>query len=199
MWKTKGSRFNAYERLRRTQKLSFYTTSLLSAYLIVINLLEPFNLTSGAIEPRTISFISTALSIILLVFVILENSAEYNLKGAGFHNCAKDIGRLFNQLHSILDKNETDISKYEEIADKYSDILDRYDNHSPIDYEVHKTKHPDDFKLHGIQKEWIRLKANYLIHGHYFLFMFGPPIAFMIWINGKIKNSTQHPRLVVVH
>ncbi len=29
MWKTKGSRFNEYERLRRKQKLSFYTTSIL--------------------------------------------------------------------------------------------------------------------------------------------------------------------------
>jgi len=181
MWKTKGARFNAYERLRRRQSRSFYATSLLSAYLIVISLVEPFNLIPPTSDSKIVAFFSVALSVILLVFVIIENAAEYNLKGNNFHNCAKDIGRIFNTLHSLIEKKEVDISKYEELADKYSDILDRYDNHSPIDYEMHKTKHPNDYKLNFLQIQWILLKGNYLIDLHYFAFMFGPPIIFILW------------------
>ena len=107
------------------------------------------------------------------------------MKGDNFHRCAKELGRIFNDLHSLMDKNETDQSKYEEISKKYSDVLERYDNHSPIDYEVHKTKHTKDFKLNACQKQWILLRANILIDFHYFAFMFGPPAWFWIWISHK--------------
>lgn len=185
IWKTRGTRFNAYERLRRRQKRSFYATGLLSAYLIIINLLQPFNLLVLPTDSNMINFISVSLSIILLVFVTIENSAEYNLKGDNFHNCSKELGRIFNDLHSLMDKNEVDQTKYEEIGKRYSDILDRYDNHSPIDYEVHKTKYINDFKLNLIQRQWILLRANILNDFHYFTFMFGPPILFIIWILNK--------------
>ena len=185
IWKTKGTRFNAYERLRRRQKRSFYATGLLSAYLIIINLLQPFNLLVLPTDSNMINFISVSLSIILLVFVTIENSAEYNLKGDNFHNCAKELGRIFNDLHSLMDKNEKDQTKYEEIGKRYSGVLDRYDNHSPIDYEVHKTKHTMDFKIKGIQKQWILLRANILNDFHYFTFMFGPPVLFVFWILNK--------------
>lgn len=185
IWKTKGTRFNAYERLRRRQKRSFYATGLLSAYLIIINLLQPFNLLVLPTDSNIINFISVSLSIILLVFVTIENSAEYNLKGDNFHNCAKELGRIFNDLHSLMDKNETDQTKYEEIGNRYSDVIDRYDNHSPIDYEVHKTKHTNDFKLSYVDRQWILLRANILNDFHYFAFMFGPPILFFMWMSNR--------------
>jgi hypothetical protein len=178
MWKTKGSRFNAYERLRRRQTRSAYATSLLSAYLIVLSLIGPFELVQ-ATDMKMISFFSVAVSIILLAFVTLENAAEYNLKGNNFHNCAKDIGRIFSELHALIEKNETDISKFEKIAEQYANILDKYDNHSPLDYDVHKTKHRKDFDLNIVQRQWILLKANYLTDAHYFVIMLGPPTLFV--------------------
>ncbi|RYH72143.1 SLATT domain-containing protein [Flavobacteriaceae bacterium 144Ye] len=182
MWKTKGARFNAYERLRRKHQLSTYATSFVSAYLIVINLLTPFNFhTDLGIEPNTISFITVALSVVLLAFVILENTAEYNLKGDAFHNCSKEIGRLFNRLHSLIEQTNPDEDEIERIANDYADILDKYDNHSPIDYAVHKTKHKNDFDLNLIQREWIKFNANYLVHSHYILMIIGPPICVIIW------------------
>jgi hypothetical protein len=185
IWKTRGTRFNAYGRLRRRQKRSFYATGFLSAYLIIINLLQPFNLFVLPTDSNMINFISVSLSIILLVFVTIENSAEYNLKGDKFHNCSKELGRIFNDLHSLMAKNEADQTKYEEISKRYSDVLDRYDNHSPIDYEVHKTQHINDFKINFVQRKWILLRANILNDFHYFAFMFGPPILFVIWISNK--------------
>ena len=185
IWKTKGTRFNAYERLRRRQKRSFYATGLLSAYLIIINLLQPFNLLVVPSDSNIINFISVSLSIILLVFVTIENSAEYNLKGNNFHNCAKELGRIFNDLHSLMEKTEMDQTKYERLAEKYADVIDRYDNHSPIDYEVHKTKHANDFKLNPVKRQWILLRANFLIDFHYFAFMVAPPILFFIWVLNK--------------
>lgn len=189
IWKTRGARFNAYERLRRRQKRSFYATGLLSAYLIIINLLQPFNLFVLPTDSNVINFISVSLSIILLLFVTIENSAEYNLKGDNFHNCSKELGRIFNDLHSLMDMNEEDQTKYEEIGKRYSDLLDRYDNHSPIDYEVHKTKHINEFNLKFIQKQWIFLRANILYDFHYFTFIVVPPILFIIWISHKSPEN----------
>jgi hypothetical protein len=181
IWKTKGARFNAYERLRRRQRRSFYSTGILSAYLIIINLLEPFGLISLPSDSNMVAFISVSLSIILLVFVTIENAADYSLKGTNFHNCAKDLGRIYNELHSLIEKKESDHSKYDAIAEKYADILDKYDNHAPIDYEVHKTKHSNDFNLNFVHRNWILLRANYIIDSHYFAFIILPPILFSIW------------------
>jgi hypothetical protein len=181
MWKTKGARFNAYERLRRRQTRSFYATSLLSAYLIVLSLIEPFSLLPPT-DSKIISFFSIAVSIILLSFVTLENAAEYNLKGNNFHNCAKDIGRIFNELHALIQKEDADLTKYEKIAEQYANILDQYDNHSPIDYEVHRTKHQKDFKLNFAQRQWILFRSNYLIDVHYFAIIIAPPVLFALWV-----------------
>jgi len=164
--KTKGAKFNAYERLGRRQKRSFYAIGILSAHLIIINLLQPFGLLTVPDDYSVISFISVSLSIMLLVFVTIENSTEYNLKGNNFHNCTKDLGRVFNDLDSLIERKVTDTKEYDNISNKYSEILDKYHNHSPIDYEVHKTKHKNDFKLNLFQKNWVLLKANCLIDLH---------------------------------
>lgn len=182
MWKTKGNRFNAYERIRKTQKLSFYTTSLLSAYLIIVNLLEPFNLLPANITTHFVSFISVSLSIILLVYVILESSMEYSLKAQNFHNCSKEIGKLFNELENEMDNKPINQEKVNQISIAYSNILDKYDNHSPIDYALHKTKHKKDFNLNWIERVWIRIRANFFVHFKYYLFIFGAPLIIIIWI-----------------
>lgn len=181
IWKTKGTRFNAYERLRRRQKRSFYATGLLSAYLIIINLLQPFNLSNLSQNSNIINFISVSLSIILLVFVTIENSAEYNLKGDKFHNCAKELGRILNDLDSLMDIEIPEQSKIDDISRRYSDVLDRYDNHSPIDYEVHQALYVKEFNLGFFHRQWILLKANFLYDLHYIAFMFVPPILFILF------------------
>lgn len=182
MWKTKGNRFNAYERIRTTQRLSFYTTSLLSAYLIIVNLLEPFGLLPADITTHFVSFISVSLSIILLIIVILESSMEYSLKAQNFHNCSKEIGKLFNELEDEMDNKSIDEEKVHQISISYSIILDKYDNHSPIDYALHKTKHKDYFKLIWIERVWIRIRASFFVHFKYYLFIFGVPLVILIWI-----------------
>lgn len=175
IWKTKGSRFNAYHRLRITKSLSYYTTSLLSAYLIITNLLIPFELV-GSDYSKTISFISVSLSIVLLVFVIMENSMEYGIRAENFHNCSKSLGKLFNRLDSLMDDDKLEEQLLERINKEYGEIIDKHDNHSPIDYALHKAKHPNEFALNWWERNWIRTKYDYLIHSKYFLFMFGPPL-----------------------
>lgn len=177
IWKTKGSRFNAYERLKRRQKLSNYATGLLSAYLIIVNLLSPFGLISLSQDSNVISFISVALSIILLVFVTIENAAEYSLKGNHFHNCAKELSRIFNELHILIQDEKSTSDDFRRVADEYMEIVERYDNHSPIDYEVHKTKHQDDFDIPWLEKQWILFKSKVLVDIQYYVFMIIPPIT----------------------
>ena len=79
LWKTKSARFNAYHRFKKKHILSTYTTSLLSAYVVILALLEPFDMIIKETVIEAVNFMSICVSILLLVIVVLENSMEYNL------------------------------------------------------------------------------------------------------------------------
>lgn len=187
IFKTKGARFNAYERLKKKNRLSFYTRTLLTSYLIIVNLLNAFNPFQFNINSKIVSFYLISLSIILLIFIILESVMEYNLKAEKFHDCAKKLSRLFNKLQYMMDEENLSKKKVEDITNDYMDIIDRYDNHLPIDYLMHKTKHKNDYNIDKTTNWWIKIKFNYLIHYHYYLFMLIPPIIGII-IFGNLNN-----------
>ncbi len=179
IWKTKGSRFKAYNRLRMTNGLSFLTRSLLTTYLIIINLINAFNLFPSGINSNFISFLLISIAIVLLVFVILENSNEYNLKAERYHDCAKQLGRLYNRL----DEHKEDISKdsIDEIKSSYETILDKYENHIPIDYEILKTEHSDVFIMSETKRWSIRAKSFILTKMKYYIFIVIPPLI-ILWL-----------------
>ena len=106
---------------------------------------------------------------------------EYNLKAENFHNCSREIGRLLNELLSLIDKGEKDKTKYYSLAQKYADILAKFDNHSQIDFDLHKAKYTKDFELNWLERQWIILKASYIIHIKYLFFIFGPPASVVLW------------------
>lgn len=179
--KTRESRFNAYERLRKTQRLSTYTTSLLSAYLIIINLLSPFDLLPAHIDPAFVSFASVALSIMLLVFVIMESARDYSLRGKAFHDCSLELGALRYKLHALLCEANPSHQRIDEMADAYHQIMVKYDNHKPIDYELYRAHHPEISGLSATQRLWLKFYAAYGIHTTYFVFIAGPPLLISGW------------------
>lgn len=187
MWKTRGARFSAYQRLRKTQQLSFYSTSFLSAYLIVINLLPAFKLLPDFISVDHISFLSAALSIVLLIYTVIESSMNYGLNADRFHNCARELSSLHAQLYQLLDRKKSTEQNLKKISDEYNIILNRYENHDPLDYNFHKATNPKEFKLNCIEANWIKFRWNYLIHSRHYFVLFVFPIFLLIFflINHK--------------
>lgn len=183
IWKTKSARFNAYHRLSKTHVLSSYSTSLLSVYVIVLSLLQPFCIIENTNTIKYINFASACVSIMLLVFVLMEGSMQYNLKAEKFHDCAKSLGRLFKKIELVKenpDMDETDkYKKINKIAKKYDNIIDLYDNHKPIDFEYHRAI--NGLKGYSKFKVWfIKFRYRYLVYFYYYIAIYLVPFLLLI-------------------
>jgi len=172
LWTTKGARFTASSRLKRINKLSSYSIGFLSGYMIIIGLLSIFKLNDGQIvSNEQLGFITTGLSILILVFSQLESANDYALKADKFHNCALEISDLYNKLRYLKTnlKREEEINKLaQELSIEYGNVLKKYENHESIDFEYFKISKNDYFKMSNwkifkVQIEYY-IRTKFLYH-----------------------------------
>lgn len=151
LWTTKGARFVASYRLKTLNKLSSYSIGFLSAYLIILGLLSVIKIkTAIVITSDEYAFISTSLSVIILVFSQLESANEYRLKAEKYHDCALEVSELYNKLRYLKTSNKTkeEVNQLaENLANDYSVLLRKYENHEPVDFSMFKITKPDYFSL----------------------------------------------------
>lgn len=138
IWSTKGARFEADKRLTNISKISNISLSILSSYLIIAGLISVYKLDNGS-NTNLLSYIITALSIIVLVVNQYENSQDYKLRAKEFHNCGLELSVLYNKLriYKTLNSNHTETEDRNfalELSNEYQAILAKYENHRPIDY-----------------------------------------------------------------
>ncbi|CAM4255268.1 SLATT domain-containing protein [Zobellia roscoffensis] len=168
IWSTKGTRFTADSRLKTIAKYSTLSISFLSAYLIIFGLVSVYNLYNpNAIDANIIAFTITALSILVLVFSLLENAQNYPVKAKNFHDCALDLADLYNELQNYksYEKDASESEKLEfckNLQKEYQNILRRYENHDPIDNNFFRIKHPDYYPIKW--HEWIWTPLMYFIN-----------------------------------
>ena len=185
LWTTKGSRFVASKRLKTINKLSSYSIGFLSAYVIIINLISVFRVnTVVTFTADELAFITTGLSIVILVFSQLETANDFRLRAEKFHDCRLEISELYNQLR-YLKTNVPDIKERDkginELSINYGKILKRYENHEPIDFDYFKTSKNDYFELKWYDIVWINIR-------YYFLTMFLYHVLILVPIGLFILN-----------
>jgi hypothetical protein len=184
LWVTKGVRFYAHERYLTQNKWSNIAVGMMSAYIIIINLVTSYKIhLNETFGDNTVSFITTALSILILVFSQLENSNDFKLKAEKFHDCSREIAKLYRQVREVKRENldEQKLSEFlRKITADYQTILDKYDNHKEIDYLYFKSRHPDDFKMFWFNRQTIRLKYYFNTYFIYHLLIFSPLIMIFI-------------------
>lgn len=183
-WTTKGARFIASDRLKSMNKLSSYSVGFLSAYLIILGLFSVYNIeTTKLITPEKFAFISTGLSILILVFSQLEGSNEYRLRAEKFHDCALEISELYNKLRYLKtsDKSAQEINKLsEDLSIEYANVLKKYENHQYIDFLKFQTSKNDYFGLNYLEVSIINLKYYIKTKLLYHLLIVIPP--FLIFL-----------------
>lgn len=199
LWKSKSARLNAYQRLSKTYVLSSYSTSFLAVYVIVLSLLQPFKIITDSETVNFLNLESISISIILLVFVLMESSMQYNLKAEKFHVCAKSLGKLYKKFEFIKDdpklNEEAKYIKYSKIQKRYDEIIELYENHRPIDFKYFqvinnlksfnhsKTKLLGfELKIGNFNKWYVKFKYNHLIYIHYYIVIFVIPILLVMLI-----------------
>lgn len=168
IWCTKGTRFNADSRFKKKSKLSNISVSILSAYLIIASLFSVYNINKNS-DDNIISYLVTALSILLLVVSMHENNQDYKLRAFNFHSCGLELAEIYNRLRTFKtlegEKSETEIGDFcFEINNKYQSILNKYDNHDDIDYDTFRIKNLDYFEEVFTEKEIKKIKRKLVLN-----------------------------------
>jgi len=181
IWSTKGARFKADKRLKTKAKLSTISLAIISAYLIIASLISVYNL-GNENNGNIMSYVITALSILLLVVSLFENSQEYKLNARIFHDCGLELSELYNELRifKTLKKNPTDYETnrfIENLSEKYQTVLRNYHNHSPIDYDMFQISNLDYFdKISESEIKKIKRRYNWEIYGWYTIMIVLTPV-----------------------
>lgn len=178
VWNTKNARFTASRKMRRNKYASNIMTTLLSAYIIIINLLV-YTDRFKAVNVQ-ITILTIALSILILVVTLMINQVEYEKKENNYHSCGVELDQL-NQELKILLENDSDpsLDKKKELLSKYYNILLRYNlNHTVFDYEYAKEKSKNSVSVSSWFK-WNFLEMHAL---YYFGTIITAVIAYMLII-----------------
>lgn len=167
LWSTKGIRFYASTRLKAISKMSNICTSILSVYLIIFGLLSVYNIYNPSDQNGNIfAFSITAISIVLLIFSIFENSQNYLVKAEKFHDCSLDIADLYNELQNFktYQANASDDEKMKfshHLQKRYQNILRRYENHEKLDMQKFRADNIDYY-------QYLKRSFNWRIQFIYF-------------------------------
>lgn len=194
LWSTKGARFVADERCKKTYNLSSFTIALLSFEVIAISIYSLAG-TFNEFENKLITSYTLILSILFLVLSIFENAKNYNVKANNFHNCGLEIGKIYSKLKAILaengDKDYNDMDIINNFQKEYDEILDKYENHEDIDYEKFRLNKRKDFELTNweVFKSYIAIYYQNKFLYHFLLFVL--PIILYSMFSYSVSNNNK--------
>lgn len=158
LWVTSSSRFRADKRCSLQGRWSQWAVTLLTSYLIILGILPLLPQPLGKLfPPDVLSFATTAVSIVLLAYSLIEAGKDYSLKAHRYHECALRVGRLYTRLRRAKEIGDVKIRAQEinDITEEYQTSLEVFENHEPIDYATFQTTKAAYFKLSAAACRWI--------------------------------------------
>jgi len=178
LWVTKGARFVSARRCEQCNRGSQLALTFLSGYLIIIGIAPFFIKTlSLTVDPDVIALGTTAISVLLLAYSLIESSKSYELRAHKYHNCALKVSKLYNALRRSKENEEGfRTAELERITETYEEILRQYENHSNLDFLLFKTQKPDYHGLSYIDVKKINLDYYFKVHLKYHLIIILPPV-----------------------
>jgi hypothetical protein len=165
IWRTKGSRFNAYRRLAKKNSALTFITSFSSIHLLAIGILQLSNLiTLTDKQSSLLNFISITLSIIILAYSLIEGGKEYGLKSERHHLCGIELDRCYSKLLFIDDSDTTSIVA---LAEEYNEVTEKYLlNHDTIDDDFFQLTCAADFPAMAGKSRFSKFKI-YFFYSYY--------------------------------
>ncbi|MDO8953684.1 MAG: SLATT domain-containing protein [Gammaproteobacteria bacterium] len=171
LWVTIGSRFNASRRLMIKHYASIFTVSILSLYILGINLL-PLGGTCPKLAPF-ISPISILASVFVIILSLLEAGKGYEVKAERLHSNAMDLNALYSRWKINL--NQSHAKEMNEIIIEYHEIIKSCpENHEPSDMVLFKSEHPEVFHFSKCKAYKIRFWNLIKIYMLYFILFLLP-------------------------
>lgn len=174
LWETKGSRFIAAKRYELHEKWSTITISIVSVYIISLNLAILIPNRPKILSPENITFSTICLSILVIVISVILSSRNYKGTANKFHDCGRDITEIYDKV-CIWRSNPSIVKNkdFKKLIKEYNALLKKYDiNHSQLDFDMFKSnnidsyekiKHPDFFKFKVLVKYYFDTIFRYWI------------------------------------
>lgn len=185
IWVTKGARFNAYRRLNGKHYSSLTATALMSVYVVFLQLV-PALLPANTIhrDPGTLTLLTAFLAIAILVLSLLEHGRSYQLRAERLHQCGQELNELYDDFENKRQASATvSPSLLDEISNSYHRILKSVpENHDPIDNDMFRAQHSDDFNVGWFRALGIRVRYILNIHALPSILIVGFPILAAIWL-----------------
>lgn len=140
IWKTKNSRFNASDRLRRRQWWKNAALSIMSAYLVGLSIAPKY--LANQIVPTGfdyLGFVPVLASILLLAMSVMSAFDEDGIRSRYLHDNAKHLSDLYHDFKTDAVDHEAGLAPRPDPTDyqkRYKSIMALCPyNHDPIDYE----------------------------------------------------------------
>lgn len=162
LWETKGSRFAAANRLELHEKWSTITITLLSVYIICINLLVLFpDRCRSTYSDLNITYFTICFSVFILAVSLIISSRNYKIRADKFHECGRRIDEVYVKV--CLWRNleiSPSIYEFEKMCEMYQNVLDKYENHTSIDYLLFKANNLSEYKKIE-KKKWFLIRIKF--------------------------------------
>lgn len=147
LWRTKGSRFVARERLRATSTLSITTVTMLSIYVIVSSIvLLAFSDQLNDMSEKWLNIINVGLSVLIIAFSLIEASRDHLGAAETMNQSGLRIGEMYGVLSAKIESGTLTTVELESFEREYASILRESKlNHSNNDYTVFKIENWKEF------------------------------------------------------
>ena len=190
LWVTKGSRFHASRRLELKQRWSTYTIAALALYAITANLITVYGIAGQLNISTKIAFASSVMSIFILILSLLEGARQYNLKASHYHDCAREISKLYRRLRQLRTGPGGPLTPeiLTDLTEQYEAILDRFENHEDIDYYLLQAKKSEWFSHGFLVRGWFRLRWYLQTLFLYHVAILLPPVVLFVWWYGLVAS-----------
>jgi conflict system pore-forming effector with SLATT domain len=166
---TSKTRFHASRRLKLHSKLSTHTVVIISLGLILISLLQAYELGNN-IESKLVALVQVFSAIAVLVYSLLIERNDYSNLSEKMYSCAAKLGELKQKIYPHLGQ-PFERGVYDELRDEYHAILKLFETHSNSDFRADyfraRLEMPENYIINGL--EWWRIKA-YIAFSHVLAF-----------------------------
>ncbi|MNM49090.1 hypothetical protein D3C81_600900 [compost metagenome] len=203
---TSKTRFHASRRLRLHAKLSTYTVVILSLVLILVSLMQAYDLGAN-IKRKEVVLLQVFASIAVLVYSLLIEKNDFSNRSEKMYSCASKLGELKQEAHPNKTATDFDQKKYDECWKGYHDVLKLYETHSNNDFRGDYLRAKLEMREDYVMDRLERVTMSAKVWGSYALnFVTYPMVAavlilalYWVWVgfappSAGTEISTQSPQ-----
>jgi SMODS and SLOG-associating 2TM effector domain family 5 len=187
LWATKGARYKAARRLEYRAHLSNMTIAIFTLYLIILAFVPLYFIDLSHSVKNFCSFLSTAGSIGILVFSLIESGREFKVRAYKYHECARKITQVYEKMRVYAPNDVITEDALKDFSEQYQQILNSHENHENVDYSSFKLENHKHFGLNKLERFSTRVNYFFNQSALYYALIISPVLIFLFVFIFRIK------------